>query len=134
MPFPLDPAFVKRAEEKLGRALPPGYATALLRSNGGEVEAVGEVWFLYPIFDDSDRKRLARTCNDIVRESATARSWTGFPREAVAIAHNGSGDHLVLLPSSSDPTRFDDAVLAWWHETSELVLVVDDFRLLERLG
>lgn len=132
MPFPLDPLFIRRAEEKLGRSLPSGYANSMLRANGGEIETEDDVWFLYPILDDSDRKRLARTCNDIVRESATARSWRGFPPEAVTIAHNGSGDQLLLLPSPADDTRFGDAVFAWSHETGEIVLVAQDFNDLER--
>ena len=58
MAFPVDIQFVKRAEAKLGRKLPLGYAAKMCRDNGGEVATDTGHWSLYPIFDDSDRKRL----------------------------------------------------------------------------
>ncbi len=59
--------------------------------------------------DDSDRKRLSRTANDIVRETEAAREWDEFPADVVAIAGDGSGDALVLLPGS-------DEIYIWSHE------------------
>lgn len=60
MPFPLDIQFVKRTEAKLGRRLPPDYVIRMCRENGGNVHAADDAWELYPIFDDSDRRRLRR--------------------------------------------------------------------------
>jgi hypothetical protein len=126
MPFPLDIQFVKRAEAKLGRKLPLGYIAKMCRDNGGDVETGSDSWCLYPIFEDSDRKRLKRTCNDIVRESGLARVWPDFPPDAVAIGHNGGGDHLVFL-ADPESDRYADAVYWWDHETGELNCVADGF-------
>ena len=89
-----------------------------------------DVWELHPIFDDSDRKHLKRTCNDIVRETTLAREWHGFPREAAAIGGNGAGDLLILLPDPSSG-EFGDAVFWWNHETAEINQVANNFWELE---
>jgi SMI1 / KNR4 family (SUKH-1) len=129
MSFPLDIQFVNRAEAKLSRKLPLGYIARMCRDNGGEVTTGTEHWWLYPIFDDSDRKRLKRTCNDIVRETGTAREWPHFPPDALAIGHNGGGDQLVLL-ADQETDRYADAVYWWDHETAELNKVADAFEEL----
>ena len=126
MAFALDIQFVKRAEAKLGRKLPLGYVARMCRDNGGEVTTGTEVWWLYPVFDDSDRKRLTRTCNDILRETESAREWRDFPTLALAIGHNGGGDKLVFLPDP-ETDRYGDPVYVWDHETGELNQVADAF-------
>jgi hypothetical protein len=127
MPFPLNIQFVKRAEAKLGKKLPLGYVVRMCRHNGGEVSAGPDTWSPYPIFDDSDRKRLKRTCNDIVRETVSARGgWGEFPSNALAIGANGGGDHLVLLEEPGGD-RYGDAVYWWDHETGEVKRVADTF-------
>ena len=90
MPFPLDIEYVRRAEDRLGVKLPLSYVSQMLKDNGGCVHVRDYVWWLFPIFDESDRKRLKRTCNDIVRESLSSRQRPHFPSNAVAIAHDGS--------------------------------------------
>ena len=130
MPFPLEHRFVQQAQEKLGRALPPAYVARMCRDNGGQVSAGTDVFNLYPIFDSTDRKRLARSCNDIVRETALARDWLDFPADGLAIGDNGGGDKLVLLPDQDAP-RYADAVYWWDHETGELQLVADTFEALK---
>jgi hypothetical protein len=129
MPFPVDIRFVKRAEEKLRRKLPSSYVARMCMRNGGELAAGDDAWQLYPVLDDSDRKRLARTCNDIVRETNAARQWRDFPANAVAIGSNGGGDQLVLVADESTD-RFRDEVYWWDHETGELHKVADDFQEL----
>jgi|SRR5690606_3609804 len=123
MPFPVDRAFIERAEQQLGRSLPKAFVQHLLSTNGGEVEAAGRTWMIHPVFDDSDRKRLRRTANHLVREAEAARRWCGFPQDALAIA-DGEGDRLVLLP---DGDRFGDTVYRWDHETGELHVVAPTF-------
>jgi hypothetical protein len=105
----------------------------MVHENGGSVEGAGDEWDLHPLLDTSDRKRLARTCNDVVRESGVARDWVAFPSDAIAIGANGSGDRLVLLPSSDDPSQFGEQVLWWDHETGILHPVASSFAVLRRI-
>src|SRR5688572_27958975 len=97
MPFAVDIAFVRKAESRLGLEFSPSYIATILTKNGGSVDAADHSWEVHPIFDDSDKVRLKRTCNDVVYETNEARDWEGFPPNAVSIAANGAGDHLVLI-------------------------------------
>jgi hypothetical protein len=126
MPFPVDSVHIDRAAQKLGIRLPLSYIARMGRSNGGEVEAADDTWQLFPIFDDSDKTRIKRTCNDIVRQTTAARAWPRFPAHAVAVASNGTGDTLVFLPNES-ADRLAEAIYWWDHETGELTTVADDF-------
>ena len=129
MPFRLDVRFVRVAEQKLGRTLPPDYSARMCRDNGGHLSIGQDSFELYPILDTSDRKRLARTCNDIIRETVAARSWIGFPPEALAIGDNGGGDKLVLLPDADAPQYAEDVY--WWdHETGQVHLVAESMATL----
>lgn len=96
----------------------------MLRSNGGEVLVNDEAWQQYPIADTSERKRLARSANHIQKETLVCQGWPSFPRHAVAIAGNGSGDQLVFVRQGSE---FEAAVYLWSHETGSLVKVANDF-------
>ena len=127
MPFPVDVAYVKSAEAKLDVAFPLGFVARMVLENGGEIQIEGDLWWLHPFLDTSDKTRLKRTCNDIVRETESARKWRGFPPNAVAIAANGTGDQLILLPSPPQPQRLQDAVFIWDHETGEVSQIADDF-------
>jgi hypothetical protein len=126
MPFPVDSVYIDRAAQKLGIRLPLSYIAYMQRSNGGDVEAAEDDWQLFPIFDDSDKTRIKRTCNDIVRETNVAREWPDFPSNAVAIASNGTGDKLVFLPNESGE-RLAETVYSWDHETGELTAVAEEF-------
>jgi hypothetical protein len=97
MPFNLAERFIGTAEEKLGAPLPHSYRQAMMASNGGDVAVYNDIWNLHPILDSSDRKRLSRSCNDILQETRLMRDWPGWPENAVAIAGNGSGDKLLFL-------------------------------------
>jgi len=130
MPFTLDDKYVRSAEEKLGSKLPDSYRQAMMAANGGEVASNSESWYLYPIMDSSDRKRLARTCNDVIAETAQFAGWDRFPSQALAIANNGEGDQLLFLRSAD---LFEAAVYCWCHETGELTTVAEDFAQLKRL-
>ena len=115
MAFSTEESFIERAEALLGRAFPAEYRGRLLADNGGEIEDDGgEEWQLFPVRDDSDRRRLSRTASDVVRETEAARQWPGFPADAVAIASAGTGDFLVL-PAGSDEVHF------WDHETGQML-------------
>lgn len=130
MPFDLNEEYIVQAEAKLGATLPQSYRSAMMAANGGEVATEEEDWSLYPILDSSDKKRLSRTCNDIVAETRSCAGWHRFPPQAVAIANNGFGDQLVFRRAGDS---FEPAVYLWSHETGELAKVADDFADLERL-
>ncbi|WP_092047937.1 SMI1/KNR4 family protein [Planctomicrobium piriforme] len=123
MPFPLSEQFVKEAEAKLGMRFPSEYVAKMMKANGGEFQTQSDEWELYPILDSSDKKRLARTFNDVVRETLAARNAYGFPPDAVAIGANGCGDHLVLLPQQDSAAFLGNAIYWWDHETGEMNLI-----------
>ena len=129
MPFDVEQRFVEQTEVELGVKFPAAFVARMRASNGGEVVLVEEgdewVWFLYPFFDDLDRRRLRRTCNDIVRETRSAREWSGFPQDGVAIANDGSGNQLLFLPHGETRVLRDE-VFVWDHETSGVRRVADE--------
>lgn len=127
MPFPVDIKYISQTEEKLGVKFPPAFLVKMAKLNGGSVTLGSDDFELHPFMDTSDRKRLARTASDIVRETAAARQWSGFPQDAVSIGANGCGDFLVLVPSQINPAVLAQEVYWWDHETGELNKVADDF-------
>lgn len=116
---------IKPVELELGVRLPPDYVARLQRDNGGEVLIDGEPWWLFPVRDDTDRTRIARTANHIVLETRSLRSSSGFPAAAVAIAGDGGGNALVLMPGKADPPSLADDVYRWDHETGEVQHIAD---------
>ncbi|MCY2967626.1 MAG: SMI1/KNR4 family protein [Planctomycetota bacterium] len=134
MPFPVDPRWIQETEQKLGVRFPASFVISMMRRNGGTVATPVDHFELFPFLDASDRKRLARTCSSIDRETNQARRNTyGFPADAVAIGANGGGDLLVLLPMSHDPTTLQCTVFWWDHETGKVAAVADDFDELRRM-
>jgi len=129
MPFNIAERFITAAEEKLGAPLPHSYRQAMMASNGGEVVAYNDVWVLHPILDNSDRKRLSRSCNDILRETRMMREWPDWPENAVAIAGNGTGDKLLFL---REGPGFEPTVYLWLHDTGDLIVVAQTFSELRR--
>ncbi len=127
MPFPVDESEIVAAETKLKVRFPASFRDRMMQENGGEVEVGEDVWQLYPFLDTSDKKRLSRTCNDITRETLSARSCSGFPAEAIAIASNGVGDYLVMLPKAGNESELSSVVYLWDHEADEIYEVANDF-------
>jgi len=101
----------------------------MIASNGGEVAAYDAVWNLHPILDKSDRKRLSRSCNDILRETRMMRDWPDWPANAVAIADNGTGDKLLFLREGQ---LYQPAVYVWLHDSGDLIVVAQSFSELRR--
>jgi hypothetical protein len=126
MPFPLDPKWISEMEADMGVQLPLLYRGKLLKENGGELDAAGDHWFLYPVFDQSDKKRIARTCNSIARETKGDRARVRFPAEAISIGNNGAGDQLIMLPESPGSKQLGEAIYWWNHETGAVTKVADD--------
>ena len=130
MPFDLAESFIYAAEQLLGATLPDAYRGAMLKKNGGELEIEDDVWQQYPIADTTDRKRISRTANHIIKETQHLKSWPGFPQEAVAIAGNGSGDQLILL---KEGTSFGQDIYIWVHKTGQLQKIANNFSALTAL-
>lgn len=130
MPFDLAESYVIEAERQLGASLPVSYRTSMLIENGGELETEEDDWQQYPIADTSDRKRLSRTANHILKETEACLDWSGFPANALAIAGNGCGDQLVFLKEGN---TFQSTVYHWSHETHDLQKVANDFTEIKAL-
>jgi len=96
MPFDLDPSYVSATAAKLGLSLPVEYAASMSRMNGGCAEIECEVWWLHPIFDDTDPRRLKRTVNDVIRETREASGWA-----------SRSGSHRGKIRPSTLGTSID---------------------------
>lgn len=118
MAFPTTEARLEAAERELGARLPNVYRMRLIARNGGELSTDDDDWQVFPVFDPTDRRTLSRSANHIVLETRNARTWQGFPAEAVAIASNGAGDFLVLLPARTSGL-LDPQVHVWNHETGQ---------------
>jgi hypothetical protein len=108
-----------RPRTQLGRRLPDTLRARLRRDDGGEIEVAGypgdnAIWFLHPVWDPGDRKRISRTANHVVRETREARETIGdLPAGAIVIADNGTGDLLLVLGEGDD--------VVWWdHETGDV--------------
>jgi hypothetical protein len=130
MPFPVNEKYIIQTEQKLGVKFPASFRKKMMEENGGEVETESDTWHLFPFLDTSDKTRLKRTCNDIIRETTSSKDWDGFPPESVAIGANGGGDLLILLPSDN-PTQLQNSVFWWDHETRTVHKIADDFMKLD---
>lgn len=128
MPFDVSEEYVVAAESGLGVRLPDSYRELMKEANGGECKAASDLWSLTPILDRSNRKRLARTCNDIVRATKAMSSWLGWPREAICIAQNGTGDALIFLAKE---TLCPSTIYLWSHEKGNTIKVAQDFFCLK---
>ncbi len=125
MPFPIDEKYVTETEKELGILFPDNFKSKMIKENGGELMTEDDDWNLYPFFDKSDKKRISRTCNHIGLETKQAKHWGNFPSNGIAIASNGSGDHLVLLPTKENKEKLSDEIFTWYHETGKTEKVAD---------
>lgn len=120
MPFPIDQKYITETENELGIVFPDNFKSKMMKENGGELITDADHWNLYPFFDKSDKKRISRTCNHIGLETKQAKKWGNFPANATAIASNGSGDHLILLPTMESEKVLSDEIFIWFHETGQI--------------
>lgn len=126
MPFALHERFLADTEAKLGARLPESYRERMKKANGGELDIAEETWYLHPILDTTDRKRTSRTCNDVLRETASIKDWPEFPSNAIAIANNGDGDMLVFLVDGA-AGKVEEPIYLWRHEGGGLEKVAESF-------
>lgn len=114
MTWSVEQRFIDDAQRELGVRFPRVFMARLRKQNGGDVRRDGHTWTFHPVGDTSERRRLSRTSNDIVRETRFARQHPDFPAAAVAIAVGASGpERLVLLPSEEDPGVLAEDVYDW---------------------
>jgi hypothetical protein len=117
MAFPVEEKYIRLVEEKLGITFPQAYRNKLMRENGGELPSEEhEYWTFLPVLDSSNEKRIARTYNDIYRETQEVQKWENFPQNGIMIAENGTGDALIFLKDSSQPGGLDPHIYYWSHE------------------
>jgi len=133
MAFPISESELAKTEAKIGIRFPESFRSAMMTDNGGEVITEEDQWELFPFLDTSDRKRLSRTSNDILRETTESRKWRGFPQDGWSVANNGFGDHILFIRSKSDPTKFEDTVYTFWHETGTVKVLAKDFSELNKI-
>ena len=128
MSFPVDSKWIAATEDKLGVRFPAAYVNSMSALNGGTLVTPNEGWTLFHILDASDRKRIARTCSSVDRETAAARrDCYGFPPDAVVIGNNGCGDLLILLPMPDATDTLQHTIYWWNHETGDVHRLADDF-------
>ena len=126
MPFPLDEKFILQTETELEVSFPKGFRQKMMQENGGEINTPYDYFELFPFYDTSDRKRIKRTAvSNIEKETTSAKSWPGFPTNAITIGSNGSGDLLIFLEKENK--QLGNEVYVWDHETRQLILVAHDF-------
>ena len=125
MAFTLDDRFIKAAEQSNGSQFPQSYADFMRKTNGGTT--ADDSWLLHPIEDTSDRTRIKRTCNHVLRETAKARRYERLPEGAVVIGEDMENTLLLLLPDSSDAGQLGTAVYGWHPFHQDLHEVVSDF-------
>lgn len=125
MPFDLKEEFIIRAEQDLNiLKFPENYRQFMMRSNGGFFEVGNEdsdeyVGFdLYPIADISDKKRMQRTFNNVVRETLNTRKHyvSGECDNSILIGDDGGrGVYLFKI----NPDRSVDENV--WYRTHDQI-------------
>ena len=128
MAFNLDEKYIKEAENKLGALLPDAYKKEMMQNNGGTIYLDDEDWELFPIADNSDKKRIARSANHIIYETNQANKWANFPKGALAIASDGSGNLLIFKQENG---KYLDEIYLWNHETGDVGMGANSFEELE---
>jgi len=123
--FPIEEKYIEIAENELGVKFPESFRRKMIKLNGGGVDVGGDHFEIHPFYDTSDKKRIKRTCNSIVKETNTARNHYRLPGNLIVIGNSGGGD--VLVYKVEDNGTVSNTVYWFDHETEELVLAASDF-------
>ncbi|MEP0212482.1 MAG: SMI1/KNR4 family protein [Cellulophaga sp.] len=135
MPFPIEEKYIIETESELNVKFPAEFKNRMISLNGGEIEEVIEneeedyIYWLYPFFDKSDKKRISRTCNHIGLETENSRKWENFPKNTIAIGHDGSGNKLVLIHNGNGV--LSENLYFWDHETGEIEKIAESIKELD---
>ena len=130
MPFPVNIKYINEIEQEFELEFPGKFKSKMTKENGGELITEDDDWQLFPFFDKLDNKRISRTCNHIGLETKQAKEWENFPKNGVAIASNGYGDFLVLLPTAENEKKLSDEIFIWFHETGQIEKVANSINEL----
>ena len=125
MAFPVEEKFIVRTESELGVCFPNSFKSKMSQDNGGEVLVGEDIYYLFPFYDDSDKKRIRKTCNSITRETLNERKHFRFPDNLIAIGNNGGGDLLVF--KISEKGCLEEMVYWLNHENHDLEIVANSF-------
>jgi hypothetical protein len=115
MGLPVDDERIAETEARLGRPLPEGFRELTKQSNGGTSIKVGGTSFdVYAVWDPSDRKRMGRSANHVIRETESMYRDLGdfLPAGGVILASNAGGDPLIQLP--------DGMLVVWSFRTHKV--------------
>lgn len=138
MTLPTTKFYIDRAANELQVVFPPDYRRFLLERNGGEILPVFaeddedyDIFFFFPVFDDSDRHHATKTANHLVANHKSATEWVDFPETALAIGEeDGTGNYFILLDTG---TGLTDTIYHWDHESGEVVKFADSITAFEQL-
>jgi len=119
-------ASIELAEATLRATLPESFRRFLLEQEPRELEILGLVWDLNPVFETNVGDFSRHRGSAIVAETMDARAWDGFPAGAIAVGSDGCGNYLVFLPNELQ-AGLKDELYIWWHEGPELEFVAGDF-------
>lgn len=129
MPFEIELNHIEDSEKDLNVRFPEKFKSRMEKSNGGELDTDEFEIELYPFFDNSDKKRISRTCNHIGLETRNAREWTGFPENGIAIGSDGFGNQIILLHDGDG--KVNETIYFWDHETGEVEIVAESINDIE---
>ncbi len=126
MPFSLELEQIIETEKELGLLFPKSFKNKMMKENGGETRFQSIEWSFIPFFDRSSKKRLSSTCNHIIREICEAKKWNDFPKKGVAIACDGYGNFLILLPKLFRKKILQKTIFEWNHENGKVNKIAED--------
>lgn len=132
MPFPIEEKYILETESELNVVFPIEFKNRMIQLNGGELVIKKQEFELYPFFDKSDRKRISRTCNNIVLETENAREWNGFPKHATAIGSDGLGNQIILMHNGDG--ILSNEIYLWNHESRTVKKIAESIHKLSLEG
>ncbi|WP_339810241.1 SMI1/KNR4 family protein [uncultured Imperialibacter sp.] len=122
MPFPVELKYIEQTESELGVKFPKLFKQRMMQANGGAT--CNEEFQIFPFWDKSDRKRIARTSNHIGLETKNAKDWPGFPERTVVIGSDGTGDLLIFQHHGDG--ELEEVIYLWDHETGAAQFITKD--------
>jgi hypothetical protein len=88
------------------------------------LHADDDVWEMVPIHNKESTKILKRTFPGVITKTKENLNLDWFPKNALIIAENGTGDCLVLL--KNELGNLEDKVWLWRFHGGELLYIAED--------